>query len=188
MNTRQKIAASSDLALDGLTDDMDKHEISRRLLHQASTIRAYQECLDGLKLEIPGSMESLRQPDCIRRCVESLLRSPNMETQQRVTVATETARKKIVRLEIEVANLTRTLNARNSSIWILKQEIKRHKDVIGKMRRFVTKVRAKQKSLQIKQNRIYMTLNAYEFPSIRKPRTRKVDNQKATEIKESCES
>ena len=60
-------------------EDLDRYELMRRCTNQASTIAAYQQCLDGLGLWeklASGGLENHRRPDDIRDIVERLL-SPN---------------------------------------------------------------------------------------------------------------
>ena len=64
-------------------EDMDRYELMRRCTNQASTIAAYQQCLDGLNIYAKtgnGGMDNHRRPDDIRDIVERLL-SPNEKDQ-----------------------------------------------------------------------------------------------------------
>jgi len=56
-------------------EEMSVSELRARIINQRSLIEAYQQCLDGLDLKIPGCLEGHRTPEDIRRQVELLLSS-----------------------------------------------------------------------------------------------------------------
>lgn len=56
--------------------EMDVDELRQRILTQASSIRSYQECLDGLG--IGDGVEGHWRPDGIRKLVKSLMLEPSV--------------------------------------------------------------------------------------------------------------
>jgi hypothetical protein len=78
-STELAAATGSEKPFTERLEDMDRYELMRRCTNQASTIAAYQQCLDGLKLREQlqsGGMDNHRRPEDIRDIVERLL-SPN---------------------------------------------------------------------------------------------------------------